>query len=121
MNKLRKILKAILIGIVVFCSLTVLVALLISYTSVSEKYSYIALIAVVTIVCIVISFFVGCLFDSKGILVGLITSIVTVETLILTIQLVLLGEINSLVPDIFYVISVLFGTVAGIAGVNNNK
>ena len=121
MDKMRKILKIIILAIVIFGGMTALLATIITYTSFSEKWSFACLITIATIECSLIAYLVGSLFNSKGLLIGLITSIIGIEALIIAVQLIFFGEINSVIPDIFYIISILFGTVGGIVGVNSNK
>lgn len=121
MSILRRVLKILALLIIAFIVLTVILAALIKFTPLGERWAYVGLLTIVTLLCMMTGYLTGNLFTSRGLFVGLISSVVTVELVTLCVQLVILGEITDVFPDIFYLISVLFGTVGGIVGVNNNK
>ena len=121
MNFIRRILKILALLIIVFAVFTAILAALITFTPLGEKWAYVGLLTIVTLLCIMTGYLTGNLFTSKGLVIGLISSVVTVELLFLCVQLVILGKITDVFPDVIYLISILFGTVGGIVGVNNNK
>ncbi len=121
MSLLRRILKILALLIIVFIVLTAILAALITFTPFGERWAYIGLLTIVTLLCMMTGYLSGNLFNGRGLIVGLISSFVTVELVILCVQLVYLGEITDVIPDVIYLISVLFGTVGGVVGVNSNK
>lgn len=121
MSNFRKILKIAIVLAIIFGILTTIMAMMINFTAFKESWAYIGLLVIVSVVCIIAGYLIGTLFNSKGILVGLITSLLTVELLFLCVQLAVLGKISEPFPNILYLISVLLGTMGGVIGVNSNK
>lgn len=118
MSVFRKTFKAYVFCVVLFILLSFVLAALICFTGFSQKWAFGGLIADLSISC----FFLGCMegriFGKKGLLVGLLSSVLLV-LLILCSSGAVFGTVftpHSL--QVFHLIPLAAGTVGGVIGAN---
>lgn len=121
MEKITKICKGYLISLLAFGVLTLIGALLLTFTPFPENWNFYYLLTALTLVCLFIGMYMGNYFQHAGLLVGLVFS-----AGLLVLILLIVGTCFSTLPSLTMFKSAYFlplglGILGGIMGANMKK
>lgn len=118
MGILKKSLKAYFIAIVVFLCLSFMLAAIIKWTPLSEDWGKAGIVAILSIGVMVSGYLEGILVGRRGILVGVITSVIYILIILFFTKIMLVGRMDIDVLKLQYVVPLVLGVIATIIGTN---
>lgn len=121
MDKIKRILKGYLIGLILFGILSILGAVILKITPFPEKWEFFYLLSIMMVCCIFTAFYISSYFQKAGLLCGLGFS----AGLVLLILIITAGSFGEVVGlDTFtpmYFIPLAGGIAGGIGGANRKN
>ncbi len=119
---LKRSLKAFVMGIISFFVITVIGAVILRFTPVTENTGYAIIIAALAAACFLTSFYIGTVCERGGMILGITVSFVTVVLIFLIVSCIFVKSVNmASLMRIWYLIPVVSGALGGIIGVNVKK
>ena len=109
-------------AVAAFFLLSLVCCLIISCTSLPEKYGYWILIISLGIVCFAAGIFAACITEKTGVLTGTAIAVSIVIAVYIIVSIVFCRDIDvSGILQIPYIIPMLSGSAGGIVGANIKK
>lgn len=119
---LKKVLKIVPVGLLVFFLLSLAGGVLLKISPMPESWGYGYIVAVFSLTCFITSFYMGLGMEKAGLLTGIVTSAFMIIIIFLLISVCFnTGKEISSLFRIAYLIPLFIGTLGGIIGVNVNK
>ena len=118
MGMIGKLLKGYLLSILIFVVLTAVAALLLKFTGVPESAGWICLIAAMSLSCLFLGAFTGNLSGKRGLLYGLLASVILVALLVFFVLLCFSVQFSPEVLSWKHAIPLVFGMLGGVGGAN---
>lgn len=118
MEKLLRVCKSYAVSMLLFIVLTVVIALIFSFTDLPMKNSSIFVIVALTITSMVFGFFIGGTFQKRGLIVGTCGGCIYVMTLVFAITTALGSAFAGEMMSAVYIIPVILSGISGAAGTN---
>ena len=118
---LKNSLKAYCVSVVIFIILTLLYAGVIKWTPLPESWSFEGLIVMLSIATMIFGFMEGVLIGKKGIITGVLTSVVFLLITLITAKIVFDGSVNINILKTQYIVPLISGIIGAIVGTNKIK
>lgn len=121
MNYFLKLVKGYLMAFIIFLILTVIITMLIKFTSIPESFSIYYLITAICFATLFLGIFSGKLIGKRGLLSAIGLSAIFVFFIIFGINCTYFRDLTIDSFNIQYMIPVAVGGIGGIIGVNVKK
>ena len=118
MEKILKVCKSYAVSIMLFIVLTVIAALVFSFTDLPMKYSDVFMIIAVTVTAMLFGFFAGGTFEKRGLIVGICSGCIYVVTIVFAVTTVIGSAFAGEMMSAVYIIPVILSGMSGAAGTN---
>jgi len=118
MEIIRKCLKVYCIATFVFICLSFAFAAIIKWTPLSEEWSRVGIITVLSISVMVSGYLEGVLIGKKGFFVGMVTSIIYILIILFFVKMILVGRMDIDIMKLQYVVPLVLGVIGAIVGTN---
>ncbi|HZK02398.1 MAG TPA: TIGR04086 family membrane protein [Anaerovoracaceae bacterium] len=113
-----RITKAFVLSFIIFIILIAIVGLLLRFTSLPEKWTYLYVLLSLCIACLLVGLSAGHVIQKKGILVGILFSIIFLLLIIIGAALITGMYSEAGLLRIRYLPCIIFGAMGGMIGVN---
>ncbi len=110
--------KAFLISLLILFILIIIIGLMLRYTGMPEKWTFLYVIGALSVSCFSIGLLIGNIVQKRGVLIGLIVSVV-----FLVLTIVIASLITGMHPEagllkLRYLPCIISGGIGGLVGVN---
>lgn len=118
MERTLKLCKGGLISIAIFIVITILIGILLKFTSMPERLSDIYLIIALSLSCAFMGLYSGNLFGQRGLIAGLFFSTILLGVILIITALSYQAPISSEMFSLTHLIPLVCGACSGIVGTN---
>ncbi len=119
--KVFRVCKAFIVSFIVLLTLLLIIGVLLRYTPLPERWSYLYILGALCISCFLAGLMVGSLMERKGILFGALAATAFL-LIVITLSVLITGiQSDEGLFKIRFVSCIVAGSIGGMAGVNMKK